>query len=58
MLGHSFGSDVTNGVYGHRTLEELRAEIEKIEVHRKSGRWGRKVIYFLCESKHAAGGER
>lgn len=32
MLGHSFGSDVTNAVYGHRTLEELRAEIEKIKV--------------------------
>jgi len=32
MLGHSFGSDLTNGVYGHRTLEELRAEIEKIQI--------------------------
>nr|WP_294658819.1 integrase [uncultured Blautia sp.] len=32
MLGHSFGGDVTNAVYGHRTLEELRTEIEKIEV--------------------------
>ena len=32
MLGHSFGNDVTNAVYGHRTLEELRAEIEKIKV--------------------------
>ena len=31
MLGHSFGSDITNGVYGHRTLEELRNEIEKIK---------------------------
>lgn len=30
MLGHSFGNDITNAVYGHRTLEELRAEIEKI----------------------------
>lgn len=30
MLGHSFGNDVTNAVYGHRTLEELRTEIEKI----------------------------
>ena len=29
LLGHAFG-DVTNDVYGHRTLEELRAEIEKI----------------------------
>ena len=32
MLGHSFGGDVTNAVYGHRTLEELRIEIEKIKV--------------------------
>ena len=32
MLGHSFGGDVTNAVYGHRTLEELREEIEKIQV--------------------------
>ena len=31
MLGHSFGNDVTNAVYGHRTLEELREEIEKIK---------------------------
>lgn len=29
MLGHSF-KDVTNKVYLHRTLEDLRAEIEKI----------------------------
>lgn len=32
MLGHSFGADITNGIYGHRTLEELRAEIEKIKL--------------------------
>ena len=32
ILGHSFGNDITNGVYGHRTLEELRTEIEKIKV--------------------------
>ena len=32
MLGHSFGNDITNGVYGHRSVEELRAEIEKIKV--------------------------
>lgn len=31
MLGHSF-SDVTNSVYGHRTVEELRKEIEKIDL--------------------------
>ena len=32
MLGHSFKNDITNGVYGHRTLEELRVEIEKIRM--------------------------
>ncbi len=32
MMGHSFGADITNGIYGHRTLEELREEIEKIKV--------------------------
>ena len=32
MLGHSFGNDITNRVYGHRTLEDLRREIEKIQV--------------------------
>lgn len=30
MLGHSFGGDITNQVYGHRTIEELSTEIEKI----------------------------
>ena len=32
MLGHSFQNDITNRVYGHRTVEELRIEIEKIRV--------------------------
>lgn len=32
MLGHSFGADITNQVYGHRTLDDLRTEIEKIVV--------------------------
>lgn len=32
MLGHSFGADITNGTYGHRELEDLRAEIEKIKI--------------------------
>lgn len=31
MMGHSFGSDITNGIYGHRTLDELRASIELIK---------------------------
>lgn len=30
MMGHSFGQDVTNRVYGHRDLEDLKNEIEKI----------------------------
>lgn len=32
MLGHSFGNDETNKVYGHRTIQELREEIEKIKI--------------------------
>lgn len=32
MLGHSFSADITNEVYGHRSLEDLRTEIEKIQV--------------------------
>lgn len=32
MLGHSFGKDITNKVYGHRSLEDLREEIEKIKI--------------------------
>lgn len=32
MLGHSLGNDVTDLKYGHRTLNELRAEISKIRV--------------------------
>ena len=33
MLGHKVG-DITNDVYGHRTLEDLRTEIEKIDVQK------------------------
>lgn len=32
MLGHSFGNDITNGIYGHRSLDDLREQIEKIQV--------------------------
>lgn len=32
MLGHSF-QDVTNAVYGHRQLDDLRYEIEKIKCY-------------------------
>jgi integrase len=32
MMGHSFGGDITNAVYGHRTVEDLRIEIEKIKL--------------------------
>lgn len=31
MMGHSFGNDITNAKYGHRSVEELRKEIEKIK---------------------------
>lgn len=31
LMGHSLGNDVTDAVYGHRTLEELREEINKIK---------------------------
>lgn len=31
MLGHSFSGDITNGTYGHRTVEELMREICKIQ---------------------------
>lgn len=31
MIGHSLGTDVTDKVYGHRTLDQLRAEIQKIQ---------------------------
>lgn len=32
MLGHSFGNDITNRVYGHKELSDLCTEIEKIKV--------------------------
>jgi integrase len=31
IMGHSLGKDVEKNTYGHRTLEELRAEMEKIK---------------------------
>ena len=31
MMGHSLKGDVTNGVYGHRSVAELKREVEKIE---------------------------
>mgnify|MGYP002624765367 CR=1 FL=1 len=34
MMGHSLKSDITNGVYGHRNVAELKREIEKIEAMR------------------------
>ena len=30
LMGHSLGTSVTENTYGHRNLEELRAEIERI----------------------------
>ena len=35
LMGHSLKGDITNGTYGHRGLEELRAEIEKIRVTKR-----------------------
>ena len=32
LMGHSPGKDVEKAVYGHRTFEELREEINKIEI--------------------------
>ena len=32
LMGHSLGKDVEKAVYGHRTFEELRTEINKIKV--------------------------
>lgn len=31
LMGHSLGNDVEKSVYGHRTIEELRTEINKIQ---------------------------
>lgn len=31
LLGHSLGSDVTDARYGHRTLEELREQVDKLK---------------------------
>lgn len=35
MMGHSFGNDITNATYGHRSIKELRKEIEKIKSPKK-----------------------
>ena len=32
MLGHSLKNDITNGVYGHRSVKELSVQIEKIKI--------------------------
>lgn len=32
LMGHSLGKDVEKAVYGHRTFEQLNAEIQKIQV--------------------------
>ena len=32
LMGHSLGNDVEQSVYGHRTFEELKEGINKIEV--------------------------
>jgi integrase len=33
MMGHAIGNDVTDAVYGHRTIEQLRDEINKISCY-------------------------
>ncbi len=32
LMGHALGNDVEKNIYGHRTLEELKAEINKIQI--------------------------
>ena len=44
MMGHSFGNDITNAVYGHRALEDLRVEIEKIKAPVCGELWALKAI--------------
>ena len=51
MLGHSFGNDITNAKYGHRTIEELREEIEKIKPPEQFVANVLLTEYNLCESK-------
>ena len=43
MMGHSFGNDITNATYGHRTTEQLRKEIEKIKMPAKPS-----IIQICC----------
>ena len=43
MMGHSFGNDITNATYGHRTTEQLRKEIEKIKMPVKPS-----IIQICC----------
>ena len=31
LMGHAFANDITNQKYGHRSLDDLRSEIEKIK---------------------------
>ena len=31
-MGHSLKGDITNGTYGHRSVEELKEQIEKIKI--------------------------
>ena len=45
MMGHSF-TDVTNRVYGHRDLNDLRSEIEKIKA--VTSVTNRPVFHIIC----------
>ena len=35
LMGHSLKGDITNGTYGHRSVEELKEQIEKIKIEKK-----------------------
>ena len=35
LMGHSLKGDITNGTYGHRIMEELKEQIEKIKIEKK-----------------------
>lgn len=34
MIGHDISDDVDQGNYGHRTLKQLRAEINKLVIYK------------------------
>ena len=34
MIGHDMSDDVDQGTYGHRTLKQLRTEINKLVIYK------------------------